>query len=71
MLKNISRLEAKINEKIYHFTCDSDSPLPEVKDALFQFIKYIGQMEDAIKQQQEAAKAQEEANKESEEPKNE
>jgi hypothetical protein len=52
MLKNISRLECKIKEKIYQFTCDMDSPLDEVKEAIFQFLKYIGQIEDSIKQHQ-------------------
>lgn len=53
MLKNISRLETKINEKNYQFLCDMDSPLPEVKEALFQFVKYVGQIEDQIKAKQE------------------
>jgi hypothetical protein len=52
MIKNISRLEHVINEKLYHFTCDMDSPIENVKDALFQFMKYVGQIEDNIKQQQ-------------------
>lgn len=56
MLKNISRLENKINEKTYQFLCDMDSPLPEVKEALFQFIKYVGQIEDQIKAKQEQEK---------------
>lgn len=60
MLKNISRLEMKIGEKIYHLMCDIDSPLEHVKEALFQFQKYIGQIEDNIKAQQ-AAKASEQA----------
>jgi len=39
--------------------CDMDSPLPDVKEALFQFQKYVGQIEDAVKAQQ----AQQEAEK--------
>jgi hypothetical protein len=55
MLKNISRLETKINEKTYQFLCDMDSALPEVKEALFQFIKYVGQIEDQLRAKQEKA----------------
>lgn len=58
MLKNISKLEIKIGEKSYQFLCDMDCPLTEVKESLFQFIKYVGQIEDKIKEQQEAEKAQ-------------
>ena len=53
MLKNLSRLECIVNEKAYHLFCDIDSPLECVKEALFQFQKYIGQVEDAVKQQKE------------------
>jgi len=49
MLKNISKLELKVGEKVYQFLCDNDSPLNDVKEALFQFIKYCGQVEDQIK----------------------
>lgn len=53
MLKNISKLEIQVGEKIYQLFCDMDSPLEHVKEALFQFQKYVGQIEDAIKKQQE------------------
>jgi hypothetical protein len=49
MHKNISRLEYNINERTYHFTCDPDSPLQDVKEVLFQIMKYIGHIEDQIK----------------------
>lgn len=64
MLKNITRLEHVIGDKVYHLTCDADSPLEHVKDALFQFTKFVGQIEDNIKAAQEkqaAEKAKEEA----------
>ena len=57
MLKNISRLECIVNEKIYHLSCDNDSPLEHVKEALFQFQKYVGHIEDKIKQAQSEAEA--------------
>lgn len=52
MLKNISQIECKIGDKFYRLTCDIDSPLDHVKESLFQFLKYIGQIEDAVKAQQ-------------------
>lgn len=51
MLKNLSRLECKIGEKLYHLTCDIDSPLVDVKESLFQFLKYVGFVEDEVKNQ--------------------
>jgi len=58
MLKNLSSLEHKAGDKIYHFICDTDSPLNDVKDALFQFLKFVGQVEDTVKAQQEKMKAE-------------
>ncbi len=60
MLKNISKLEVQVNDKIFQLLCDADSPIASVKESLFQFQKYIGQVEDqikAVKDQEEAAKA--------------
>jgi len=53
MIKNITRLEQVINGKLYHFTCDMDSPLADCKEALFQFLHYTGQVEDLVKKQTE------------------
>lgn len=61
MLKNISKLEIRIGDKNYQFLCDIDSSLNDVKEAIFQFQKYIGQIEDQVKAQQEAAKAEKES----------
>jgi hypothetical protein len=60
MLKNISQLHHLMENKLCVFQCDNDTPLPIVKEALFQFQKYIGQIEDQVKAQQEAAKAKQE-----------
>lgn len=46
MLKNVSQLEVLIDQKSYRFICDIDSPTTHCKEALFQFNKYIGQIED-------------------------
>lgn len=58
MLKNISQLECKIGEKIYHLLCDMDSPLPHVKEAILQFLKYVQYVEDQVKEQQAKASAE-------------
>jgi len=60
MIKNISRLEVKVNAKEYHLCADMDSPLSDVKEAIFQFQKYIGHIEDQMKAQQEAIKKEKE-----------
>jgi hypothetical protein len=65
MLKNIVRLEHKVDNRIFHLLCDNDAPTGHVKEALFQFLKYIGQIEDQAKTQQ----AQPETDKVAEEPK--
>lgn len=56
MLRTVSRLEVKINDRIYHFTCENDSPIEHVKEALFQFQKCVGQIEDSAKAQEENKK---------------
>lgn len=48
-------MECKIEEKTYRFTCEMDASILHVKEALFQFQKYVGQIEDAAKAQQEAS----------------
>lgn len=55
MLKTLSQLECKIAEKVIHLVCDHDTPLEHVKEALFQFLKYVGQIEDAVKASQSSS----------------
>jgi len=57
MLKNITSLTHIVEGRAYNFLCDIDSPLNHVKEALFQFQKYIGQIEDYVKEQQASAEA--------------
>jgi hypothetical protein len=52
MQKMITQFEHKVGEKLYHFVCDPDSPIEHVKESLFQFMKYVGAIEDAIRAQQ-------------------
>lgn len=55
MLKNKSQLEFSLGSKVYHFICDQDSPLNDIKDALCSFLKYVGNVEDAVKAMQSSA----------------
>jgi len=68
MLKNIVKLIAKVNERDIELLCDNDCPIDHLKEAIFQFTKFIAQIEENVKAQQEKAKAEAEA-KSSEEPK--
>lgn len=63
MIKNITRLEQVIADKIYHFTCDPDSPIEHVKYALNAFIAFAVQVEIQIKKEE-----QEKSEAKSEEP---
>lgn len=65
MLKNQVRLECIVNDKTGYFYLDSDTPIPVAKEMIFQFQKYLGQVEDQIKAQQDQA-AKEAAEKEPE-----
>ncbi len=60
MLKNLARLEHIVEDKAVQLFCDHDTPLEIIKDALFQFGKFIGRIEDQVKEQQAKAKADEE-----------
>lgn len=62
MLKNMSQLEVIVENKICRFQCEIDTPIHFVKEALFQFQKYIGQAEDNAKAKKE--KEDEEKNRE-------
>ena len=57
MLKNISKLEVTIENKVYQFLCDMDSPLQGAKEAVFQMMTYLGKIEENIKAQQAAQPA--------------
>ncbi len=59
MLKNIVRLEVRVAEKIYHLLCDNDSPINDVKEAIFQFTKIVCDIEEKIKESQKPAPKQE------------
>lgn len=52
MLTNISKLEVKVDGKSFSLLCDFDSPLTSVKEALFQFTKFIAKIQDDVAQKQ-------------------
>lgn len=59
MIKNLSRLEQVVNDKVYHLLCDMDSPISDVRLALNVFQQYIDQVEEAAKAKAECACSQE------------
>ncbi len=59
MIKNLTQLEFMIADKVYHFVCAPDAPLEHVKEALCQFIKYVGQVQDQVSAMEAAKKEQE------------
>ena len=63
MIKALSKIEVVIENRSYQLLCDTDSPLAHVKDALFQFSKHVGVIEDHIAKLQQEQKEKEEASK--------
>ena len=55
MIKNITRIEHKIGDRLFHLLCDQDSPVAEVKEALSQFMAYVVQIENHVVDQQKQA----------------
>lgn len=41
MLKNVSKLEIKVGERVYHFLCEADSPLGEAYDVLSRMRGFV------------------------------
>jgi len=64
MLKNLAQLEITIENKSFRFLCDSDASTLYIKEALFQFQKYIGAVEDAAKARMEQEQAEKDATNE-------
>ena len=55
MLKNISQLEIAINNFTFRFYTEMNAPLPDIKEALFQFLRFVGQIEEQTKIMQKSA----------------
>jgi len=60
MIKNITRLEYKIGERIYHLLCDMDCSTVEIKEVCSQILAHMVQIE---KHASELRAAQEESAK--------
>ena len=63
MITALSKIEVVIENKAYQLLCDSQSPIAHVKEALFQFSKHVGAVEEAIAKMQQEQKDKEEAAK--------
>jgi len=57
MLQTLAKLEKKIGDKTYQFLLDADSKLEDAKTVLYQFLGYIGKIEEDHKAQQVAKAA--------------
>lgn len=68
MLKTLAQLKCIVNGKECQFLCDNDMSVEAVKEALFQFQKYVGQIEDNAKSQKEAQEAAEKSKSEENKP---
>jgi hypothetical protein len=52
MIKNLVRFEYLIEGKIGHFLLENDTSVAIAKEMAFQFLKYLGQLEDRAKAEQ-------------------
>jgi len=71
MLSQLSAFTHVIGEKVFQFLVHPNSSFPELKEALAQILKHVGNVEDQIKAQVEAqvkADAESEAEQPKEEP---
>ncbi len=48
MIKNLSQVQVRVDNKDFYLLCDNDSTFPQVKEALFQLQKEIGSVEDKL-----------------------
>jgi len=46
------RLETTIAEKKFSFRCENETPIEHIKEALFQFQRYIGNLEQDMRSKQ-------------------
>lgn len=52
MLKNMTKIEALVKDKVFTFLCDIDSTMADVKEGIFQIMTYIANLEAQIKASQ-------------------
>lgn len=53
MFKPIAQFEFLVENKVGRFLVEHDAPISVVKEMAFQFLKYLGQLEDQAKAQQQ------------------
>lgn len=56
MLKHFVKLEHEIEGRLIQLACPPDTSTTHLKLAVFEFLKYIGQVEDAQKSKEEMLK---------------
>ncbi len=66
MFKAIVKLEHKIGERIYSFTCDNDSPLGEAHDALAKFKSHVVELINRAEQSKSEQTSQDPASQKTE-----
>ena len=58
MLKNLTGLELKVEDKVYKFICEVDAPIGVIHDALTEMKNFVVQrINEANKQQQPVEKS--------------
>jgi hypothetical protein len=62
MLKNVTQLQHTINDKLYILTCESDSPIADVKECLNEFLNHVEKIEEQIKSNQQMQNSEKECN---------
>ena len=59
MIKNKTVIEERFGERTYQLVCDSDSPLGELYDALYQMQSFVvGKINESQKKPEDAPKEQ-------------
>ena len=53
MIKYLAKFESNVEGRIGHFLLDHDTPVHIAKEMAFQFLKYLGQIEDQAKAQEQ------------------
>lgn len=54
MIKNLSAIEVKLNERVYRFICEVDAPIGEVHDILCQMKSLVVQKMQELNDAQKA-----------------
>jgi hypothetical protein len=58
MLENLSSYKVTIENRLYQFVLSPDSPIQHAKESAFQYLKFLGQVEDKILADQKAQAVQ-------------